>query len=237
MESGKFLSTGITFHFQLSTLIQKFLIVLPDNLKPIFEPELIQAIEKHGKLVKVEAGETILQPGQTVRSMPIIIKGVVKITRVDEEGHEILLYYVNAMESCAMTFTCCMQSKASEIEAVAEQDVEMITIPVDKMDAWMTEYPSWKAFVMQTIQARFDEMLKAIDHIAFQKLDERLVDYLIQKSKVTNSTLINLSHDQIAHELATSRVVVSRLLKKLENDEKVLLYRNQIKLRNSMLES
>ncbi len=196
----------------------------------IFEKELLGEIEAKGIIVSAKAGTVILDVGQTVRTMPIILEGSVKVSRTDEEGRELLLYYVNPNESCAMTFTCCMQQRTSEIRAVAEEDVEMLAIPVATMDEWMTKYPTWKSFVMRSVQNRFHELLKTIDQIAFQKLDERLVSYLKEKSKTTGSTLINLSHEQIANEMATSRVVVSRLLKKLETDKKLLLYRNQIKL-------
>jgi len=196
----------------------------------IFEKELLDEIEAKGTIVSAKAGTVILDVGQTVRTMPIILEGSVKVSRTDEEGRELLLYYVNPNESCAMTFTCCMQQRTSEIRAVAEEDVEMLAIPVATMDEWMTKYPTWKSFVMRSVQNRFHELLKTIDQIAFQKLDERLVSYLKEKSKTTGSTLINLSHEQIANEMATSRVVVSRLLKKLETDKKLLLYRNQIKL-------
>lgn len=196
----------------------------------VFEKELLDEIETNGKEVFVKAGTVILDVGQTIRTMPIILSGSVKVSRTDEEGRELLLYYVNPNESCVMTFTCCMQQQASEIRAVAEEDVALLAIPVNMMDEWMTKYPSWKSFVMRAVQSRFRELLKTIDQIAFQKLDERLVTYLKEKSKTTGSTLINLSHEQIANELATSRVVVSRLLKKLETDKKLLLYRNQIKL-------
>jgi CRP/FNR family transcriptional regulator len=198
--------------------------------KQIFESALISELELKGKEMSVKSGEIIMEIGQTVRFMPIILSGTVKIVRLDEEGRELLLYYVQANESCAMTFTCCMQQQASEIRAVAEDDVEMLLIPIAVMDEWLVKFPSWKSFVMKTIRNRFNELLKTIDQIAFQKLDERLVHYLKEKSKATGSTLVNLSHEQIAAELATSRVVISRLLKKLENDQKVLLYRNQIKL-------
>jgi CRP/FNR family transcriptional regulator len=198
--------------------------------KDNFEPELIQEIETRGKVIQVAAGETILAIGQVVRQIPIVVSGSVKISRMDEDGRELLLYYVNAHESCAMTFTCCMQQYPSEIQAVAEDDVTIIAVPVSVMDEWLVKYPTWKAFVMRTIRMRFNEMLKTIDLIAFQKLDERLVQYLKDKSALAHSTLINLSHQQIADELATSRVVISRLLKKLENDKKVLLFRNQIKI-------
>ena len=201
-----------------------------EQFKSLFEPELVKALDKNARLVEVKAGETILEIGQTVRTMPIILSGTVKVSRINEDGKELLLYYVNPNESCAMTFTCCMQQYPSEVKAVAEEDVQMLTIPINFMDEWLVKYPTWKSFVMKTIRNRFHEMLNVIDQIAFQKLDERLVYYLKEKSKVTGSTLINLSHEQIASELATTRVVISRLLKALENDKKVLLYRNQIKL-------
>ena len=203
---------------------------IPEEFRRIFDAKLLEDIENNSEFLKVPAGETILKFGSTIRVVPIILKGVVKVSRLDDDGHAILLYYINPLESCAMTFTCCLQSKLSQIEAVAEQDVELLAIPIDVMDKWMNEHSSWKAFIMNTIQARFDELLKTIDQIAFSNLDVRLVDYLNKKADVTGSKLINLSHDQIAQELATSRVVISRLLKKLENDKKLLLYRNQIKL-------
>ncbi len=198
--------------------------------KEIFEPELIKELILKSKLISAKAGDIILDIGETVRQIPIIIKGSIKVSRIDEEGNELLLYYVNPKESCAMTFTCCMQQFPSEIKAVAEEEVEMLVVPIAVMDEWLVKYPSWKSFVMKTIHHRFNELLKTIDQIAFQKLDERLISYLKEKSKATHSTLVNLSHQQIADELATSRVVISRLLKKLENDKKLLLYRNQIKL-------
>jgi CRP/FNR family transcriptional regulator, anaerobic regulatory protein len=201
-----------------------------DQFKTLFEPELVKELDQHATLKSVKAGEVILDIGQTVRSMPIVLAGSVKVSRIDDEGRELLLYYVNPNESCAMTFTCCMQHYPSEIKAVAEEDVVMLTIPIRFMDEWLVRFATWKSFVMKTIRSRFHEMLNVIDQIAFQKLDERLVNYLKEKSKVTGSTLINLSHEQIASELATTRVVISRLLKALENDKKVLLYRNQIKL-------
>ncbi len=203
---------------------------ITDHFKNIFEPELIHELEQRAKLMQVKAGVTILDIGQIVRHMPIILSGTVKVSRTDEDGRELLLYYVNPNETCAMTFTCCMQQHPSEIKAVAEDDVEMLMLPIQVMDEWMMKYPTWKSFVMNTIRNRFNEMLKTIDQIAFSKLDERLVRYLKEKSKATGSSLINLSHEQIASELATSRVVISRLLKKLESDGKLLLYRNQIKL-------
>jgi CRP/FNR family transcriptional regulator len=204
-----------------------------DKFKVIFEPKLLEEFEEKATVVEVKEGEVILDYGQIVRNMPIIVSGTVKVSRRDEEGKEILLYYVNAQESCAMTFTCCMEQFPSEIKAVAEEDVVMMTLPISVMDEWLRKYSSWKSFVMGTIRNRFNELLNTIDQVAFQKLDERLKHYLQQKSKHTGSRLLNLSHEEVARDLATSRVVISRLLKKMENDDLLLLYRNQIKLLSS----
>lgn len=203
---------------------------ITEQFKHIFEPELLKEFEEKANYISVKEGDTILDIGQTVRVIPIVLSGTLKISRIDDDGHELLLYYVSPKESCAMTFTCCMQQFQSEVKAVAEDDAEFIAIPISTMDEWMMKYPTWKSFVMKTIRARFNELLKTIDQIAFQKLDERLIHYLKEKSKATGSSLINLSHEQIANEMASSREVISRLLKKLENDKKLLLYRKQIKL-------
>jgi len=198
----------------------------------IFEKELISEIDSLSERAFFSSGEVIMDYGQTIRQMPLITKGSVKISRQDEDGHELFLYYINMHETCAMTFTCCMMRNVSEIKAVAEDDVEMLLLPIDVMDKWMMKYTTWKSFIMRTIMLRFNELLKTIDQIAFQQLDERLIHYLLEKSKTNHSTVLNLSHQTIADDLASSRVVISRLLKKLEIDKKIILYRNQIKLLN-----
>ena len=195
-----------------------------------FEPELLKEIDKVGTYKHVAAGETIVEVGETIRAVPIVLNGTIKISRPDEEGREILLYYVFSREGCAMSFSCCMEQLPSEIKAVAEEDVDLLMIPIKYMDAWTMQFASWKSFVLRTMRNRFNELLKTIDQVAFQKLDERLVSYLKAKADATGSTLLNLSHADIANDLATSRVVISRLLKKLEDNKKLLLYRNQIKL-------
>jgi len=207
----------------------------PEKWKYIFEPLLLEEMKKYGQQKKIKTGEKIIEAGQEVRIIPLVVSGSIKISRQDETGKELLLYYVHANESCAMTFTCCMQIEPSEITAIAEDDVEILALPLDKMDQWMTKFPSWKAFVMNTIRSRFNELLKTIDQIAFQHMDERLISYLREKVKATNSSLVNLSHEQIAQDLATSREVVSRLLKNLENEQKVVLYRKQIKVLSGLL--
>ena len=207
---------------------------LYESLNTVFEPALLDELDKKASFASVKAGTKIIAIGQIVRQVPIVLTGSIKILRIDEEGNELLLYYLNPSESCAMTFTCCMQQFPSEIEAVAEEDTDLLFLPVSVMDEWIVKYPTWRSFVMKTIHFRFQELLKTVDQIAFQQLDERLIHYLKEKQKVGGSPLLNLSHEQIAAELATSRVVISRLLKKLENRKKLLLYRNQIRILGDM---
>ncbi|MFN5347704.1 MAG: Crp/Fnr family transcriptional regulator [Bacteroidota bacterium] len=202
--------------------------------KNIFEPELIKEFEEKVKVVEAKEGDKVISIGQTVRVIPFLLKGSLKVSRLDDKLNEIFLYYLNAMEGCAMTFTCCMQQFPSEVQAVAEEDVTFLAIPISVMDEWIVKYPTWKSFVMRTIRSRFNELMHAIDQLAFQKLDERLVNYLKEKSKLTGSAVLNLSHTEIANDLASSREVISRLLKKLELDGRLLIYRNQIKLLNAM---
>jgi CRP/FNR family transcriptional regulator len=202
--------------------------------KNVFEPELIKEFEEKVKIVDVKQGEKVISVGQTVRVIPFLLNGTLKVSRLDDKLNEIFLYYLNAMEGCAMTFTCCMQQFPSEVQAVADEDVTYLAIPISVMDEWIVKYPTWKSFVMRSIRSRFNELMHAIDQLAFQKLDERLVNYLKEKSKLTGSTVLNLSHTEIANDLASSREVISRLLKKLELDGRLLLYRNQIKLLNAM---
>ncbi len=205
-----------------------------DRFSELFEAALIKEIKEIAKTVKLKEGEPLLDIGQIVRVIPIVLSGTLKISRIDEEGHELFLYSVHPNESCAMTFTCCMEQHSSEVKAVAEEDSEILTIPITVMDEWMVKYPSWKNFIMRTIRLRFNELLTMIDQIAFQRLDERLVHYLKERSRTVHSKVINISHEQIAIDLSSSREVISRLLKRLEQDKKVVLYRNQIKLLNDL---
>ena len=200
------------------------------SLITVFEPELLEELEKKASFITVTAGTKIISIGQTLRQVPIILTGSIKVSRFDEDGNELLLYYLSPLESCAMSFTCCMQQFPSEIEAVEEEDSSLLFLPASVMDEWLVKYPTWKSFVMRSIHTRFHELLKTVDQIAFQNLDERLIYYLKEKARIGDSSLLNLSHEQIATVLATSRVVISRLLKKLENQKKLLLYRTQIKL-------
>ena len=146
---------------------------ISEQFASIFEIPLLNELQKYGTLHSVDTNDQIINVGQVVTSIPIILSGSVKISRTDESGREILLYYVNPNEGCAMTFTCCMQLQKSEIKATAEEPTEFISIPVEIMDKWITSYPTWKSFVMNTIRERFNELIKTIDQLSFQKLDER----------------------------------------------------------------
>lgn len=206
------------------------MIDLKSKLSSIFEKNLIEDIIASGEVKNLKEGEVIMDYGKPVRFMPIILRGTIRVMRKDEEDREIILYYLGNNESCAMAYACCMEAKKSEVKAIAEDNVELIIIPHAKLDEWLTKYPSWKSYIFSSFTQRFNELLKSIESIAFHKLDERLINYLKAKSRVTGKNTIQLSHNQIAEEMGTSRVVISRLLKQLENDKKLLLYRNEIKL-------
>jgi CRP/FNR family transcriptional regulator len=195
-----------------------------------FEPALLKEIQQFGEVKTFSEGDIIMAYGKYIRMMPIIVNGTIKVFRKDETGNEILLYYLSTNESCSMAYSCCMEAKKSEVKAIAEDDVELIMIPHVKLEEWLCKYPSWKSYIMRSFNERFLELLKSIETIAFHKLDERLIAYLKEKKRHTGSSVIKASHNVIADELHTSRVVVSRLLKQLENDKKIILYRNEIKL-------
>lgn len=198
----------------------------------MFEPALKMELQQFGEVKYFKEGDIIMDYGKYIRMMPVVIKGTIKVFRMDENGNEILLYYLSGNESCSMAYSCCVEAKKSEVKAIAEEDVEILAIPNSKLDEWLCKYPGWKNYIMRSFNERFLELLKSIESIAFHKLDERLVAYLKEKQRLSKSSIIRGSHYLIAEDLATSRVVVSRLLKQLENDKKLILYRNEIKLLN-----
>jgi CRP/FNR family transcriptional regulator len=214
----------------LALILNSLFMNLKEHFKDIFESELISEMEHNGIVKMIKEGEILLESGQLVRQIPLILSGSIKVFRTDDDGKELLLYFIGNKESCPMTFTCCMEQHPSEITAIAEEDSEVLMIPIQMMDGWIMKYSTWKSFVMTTIRSRFNELLRTLDQIAFRKLDERLVAYLKERSASGGSSVLNVSHQEIASDLATSRVVISRLLKKLENEKRVILYRNQIKI-------
>src|SRR3989344_2860830 len=203
---------------------------LKKKLSQIFEKNLVNEIMDSAEVVHIKEGEVIMDYGKKVLFLPLVLSGTVRVMKRDEEDREILLYYLSDNESCTMGYACCMEAKKSEVKAIAEDNVELLKIPHDKLDEWLAKYSSWKSYIFNSFSHRFNELLKSLESVAFHKLDQRLVKYLKNKTKVSGKSSVQLSHNQIAEEMGTSRVVISRLLKQLENEKKVVLYRNEIKL-------
>ena len=205
---------------------------LKNNFGHLFEAELLQEINQVGTFKDVAEGAKMMEIGDYVRSMPLLISGAIKILREDSNGDELLLYFLEKGDTCAMTLTCCLGQTKSEIRALAATDATLIMIPVEKMEHWAGKYKSWRKFVFESYHNRLNEMLATIDSIAFLKMDERLVQYLKEKARIAKNHIIYNTHQEIAYELHTSRVVISRLLKKLENLDKIALHRNHIHIKN-----
>lgn len=194
----------------------------------VFEPALIEEIADVASLIDFNGGDRLIEIGQYIRQMPLLISGAVKILREDRTEGELLLYFIEKGDTCAMTLACCMGDTQSEIRAIAETNGTVAMIPVSKMEEWLGKYKSWRNFVFTSYNKRLSEMLTAIDNLAFMKMDERLLSYLKEKAKVNRSSVISNTHQEIAYELNTSRVVISRLLKALENEGIIKLNRNTI---------
>ena len=199
-------------------------------LFPQFEPELIVTIEKHAVEKTFQADEIIMRTGQYIKSAVLVLEGRIKIYRENEEGGEFLMYWIGPGNACAISLICALQSEASEIMAKAEEETRVLLLPVQVMDELMNKYKSWYQFVIQTYRNRFNELLSVIDNIAFRNMDERLEFYLKRHATEKGKQIIELSHQQIADDLATSREVISRLLKKMEQRKLVKLQRNMIEL-------
>lgn len=195
---------------------------------PYFEPALRQAIGLEGRITELEEGDEMIREGQYIKSFPLLLEGVVRVCRMDEDGRELLLYYLNPGEVCAMALTCCMGHTKSNIKAVAEGKVIQVQIPVPCLDLWIVQFQTWKEFIMYAYRKRFDELLETIDSIAFKNMDDRLIKFFNDRYRTTGSAIYTGTHQEIALLLNTSREVVSRLLKKLENDHKITISRNKI---------
>lgn len=207
-----------------------------DSLKEaygfIFEEELLKEIAESAKYQKFKAEDYLIEIGDYIKNMPLLLHGAIKILREDTEGDELLLYFLERGDTCAMTLTCCLGQSKSKIRAIAETDGDLLMIPIHKMEEWLTKYKTWRNFVFESYNIRLNEMLEAIDTLAFMNMDERLYKYLTDKAKVLGNPEINNTHQEIANELHTSRVVISRLLKSLENNHKIKLHRNKIEVLN-----
>lgn len=204
--------------------------VLQKSYGGLFEKALIEEINQVGTLREIPEGFMLIDFGQYIRSMPLMLSGAIKVIREDSEGNELLLYFLEQGDTCAMTLNCCLGHTKSQIRAVAEMETKLIMVPVQKMEEWTGKYRSWRNFVFESYHNRLMEMLDSIDSIAFLRMDERLLKYLNNKVSVTHNSLLHTTHKEIAYDLHTSRVVISRLLKTLENDGAIKLHRNNIEV-------
>lgn len=209
---------------------------LKEALPNFTDSDLLQEILNQGQIMTLPAGKVLLEPGQFIKAVPLVIGGSVKILRTDEEGKELFLYYLDTGETCALSLTCCSSSKPSEIRAVVEEDSELIFIPIQVHEKFSEQFKQWKDFVSETYQRRFQELLAALDAVAFKRMDERLMRYIVTKMKQYKANELRTTHQEIANELGTSREVVSRLLKQLEKKKWIELGRNIIYIRDDFEE-
>lgn len=204
--------------------------ILKQTYGQLFEENLIDEIAQVSSLKDFKEGDVLIDFGDNIKKMPLLINGAIKILREDFDEGELLLYFIEKGDTCAMTMACCIGDTISEIRAVAETRGQVIMIPVHKMEEWLGKYKSWRNYVINSYNNRLKEMLSAIDNLAFMNMNERLLNYLFEKSKVNNTKEIHNTHQEIADDLHTSRVVISRLLKALENEGKIGLHRATIEL-------
>jgi CRP/FNR family transcriptional regulator len=195
---------------------------------PFFESKLRDMITEKGILKSIEEGETLIEEDQYIRSFPIVLEGLIRVTRMDESGNELLLYYLRSGEVCTVSLSCCVDRAKSRVRAVAEEHSTVIALPVELLDSWMSDFQTWKEYVMVSMRKRFDELLNTLDSVAFLKMDERLERFFKDRFKSTGSTIFTGSHQDIASSLSTSREVISRLLKQMENKNLISMSRNRI---------
>ncbi len=196
----------------------------------VFPAELLEEIRLHGTFKTVPEGDILIDYGQTVREMPLLISGAVKVMREDEDGDDLLLYYLESGDTCAMTMNCCLGEKKSEVRAQAEKDCELVFIPVSKMNDWIVKYQAWRTFVLESYNSRMNELLRAIDSLAFMDMHGRVRKYLREKVLANQSEVLSTTHEDIARDLHSSRVVISRILKSLEKQGALRISRNKIEV-------
>ena len=205
-----------------------------ENLQQVEEfkssPELVEKLYANSLQKNYKAGSVILNENSAIRAIPIITRGIIKVMRTDEDGKEILLYYIKAGESCIMSFLGGLHNETSKVRAEVEEDAEILFLPVEKAALFIKEHPQWLDYIFRLYHNRFEELLEAINAIAFKKVDERLLLLLQKIAEMNQSKTILITHEQLANKLGTARVVVSRLLKNLEENGVLQLSRNKITL-------
>ncbi len=203
---------------------------LSEYYATIFEKELIDEIVKVGFIDKYKSGETLVDIGENMTHIPLILSGAVKIIRQEKEGDELVLYFLEKGDTCAISFINCINRKESIFKATVENDTEAVFVPVDIIDDWLAKYKTWRYFIIDSYHFRLIEMVEAIDGLAFMNMTQRLLKYLSDKAKINRDVNLEITHQEIANDLNTSRVVVTRLLKELHNEGKVYSTRNKVKV-------
>ena len=193
-------------------------------------PEISEKLSEFGISKTFAEGDIILNENAYIKAIPIVTKGSIRVMRADEDGREILLYYIKAGESCIMSFLGGIHHDTSKVKAIAEEETEILFIPIDKVSLLIKEYPEWLDYIFRLYHKRFEELLEVVDAVAFKKMDERLLNFIKMKCELTKSHTLYVTHEQIANELGTVRVVVSRLLKQMEDEKLVKLGRNKVTL-------
>lgn len=209
--------------------ITNFLI---DQFPDLNEANFIKDFEKSSSFKKVKEGDIIIDYGDYIEFVPLVISGLIKISRLNTDDKEILLYFLAGGDTCASSFSCCMTKKRSEIQAIAEEDSLILMIPMEAADRWMSEHKVWRDFIFSNYDQKMYQLIDTIDRLAFSQLDEKLIDYLEERSKYAHDGIIHVTHSTIANDLNVSREAVSRMLKKMEHNKSVTLQRNTITLLN-----
>ncbi len=194
------------------------------------EPKLLEQIADHGTIKQVKSGEVVMRTGQHLSSAMLILSGSIKVYREGEDGGDFFLYYIEPGEACAMSLTCLKHQEKSQVAAIATEDSTLLFVPMVKVNEWIRDYRTWSEFVIHTYRTRFEEALTVIDNVAFRGMDERLEFYLLKQTENCGCTDIHINHQTIANDLNSSREVISRLLKKMEQRGLVKLHRNHIEM-------
>lgn len=193
-------------------------------------PELMAEFQKIGVSKEFAAGDIVLDEEAYIRSIPLVTKGIIKVLRTEEDGREILLYYIKSGESCVMSLSGGLQNSLSKVRVEVEEDATILFLPAEKIPDLIKNHPEWLDYIFKLYHKRFEELLNMVNEISFKKIDERLLSLLKKKQLLINEKIIPTTHEQLANELGTSRVVVSRVLKTMEEEGKLVLGRNKIEI-------
>lgn len=204
------------------------------DIKNLFEfrdsSKIREKLIEYGFVKTFADNEVILNENAYIKAIPIVTSGAIRVMRTEEDGRELLLYYIQPGESCIMSFLGGMHQDTSKVKAIAEEETEILFIPIEKVSSLIKEFPEWLDYIFKLYHKRFEELLEVVNAIAFKKLDERLLDLLKLKSQLSHSKTLQVTHEQLANELGTARVVVSRLLKQMEDEGLIELGRNKLVL-------